>query len=49
VLLPLGTEEGVWHYCLGGVISQAQTSADFETIVAVHAHFINPDGMISRI
>jgi hypothetical protein len=49
VLLPLGTEEGVWHYCLGGVISQAQTSADFETIVAVRAHFINPDGTISRI
>jgi hypothetical protein len=49
VLLPLGTEEGVWHLCLGGVIKQAQTSPDFETIVAVRAHFINPDGTISRV
>ena len=49
VLLPLGTEEGVWHCCLGGVISQAQASADFEVVVAVRAHFINPDGTISRI
>lgn len=48
-LLPLGTEEGVWNYCIGGIISQAQTSIDFETVVAVRAHFINQDGMISRI
>jgi hypothetical protein len=49
LLVPLGTEEGVWHYCLGGVITQAQMSKDFEIVVAVRAHFINSDGTISRI
>jgi hypothetical protein len=49
LLVPLGTEEGVWHYCLGGVITQAQMSAAFEIVVAVRAHFINPDGTISPI
>lgn len=48
-LLPLGTEEGEWHLCLGGVISEARSSPDFETVVAVRAHFINSDGTISRI
>jgi hypothetical protein len=49
LLLPLGTEEGEWHFCLGGVISEARSGADFETVVAVRAHFINQDGSISRI
>jgi hypothetical protein len=49
LLLPLGTEEGEWHYCLGGVICEARSGVDFETVVAVRAHFINPDGSISRI
>ena len=49
LLLPLGTEEGEWHYCLGGVVCEARSGTDFETVVAVRAHFINPDGSISRI
>lgn len=49
LLLPLGNEDGEWRYCLGGVISEARSSNDFETIVAVRAHFINPDGSISRV
>jgi hypothetical protein len=49
LLLPLGTEEGQWHFCLGGVISEARSGTDFETVVAVRAHFINQDGTISRI
>lgn len=49
LLLPLGNEQGEWRYCLGGVISEARSGTDFETVVAVRAHFINPDGSISRI
>jgi hypothetical protein len=49
LLLPLGTEEGEWHFCLGGSICEAQSSTDFETVVAVRAHFINQDGSISPI
>lgn len=49
LLLPLGTEEGEWHFCLGGLISEARSGTDFETVVAVRAHFINQDGTISRI
>jgi hypothetical protein len=40
LLLPLGTEEGEWHFCLGGVICEAISGTDFETVVAVRAHFI---------
>jgi hypothetical protein len=40
LLLPLGTEEGEWHFCLGGLISEARSGTDFETVVAVRAHFI---------
>jgi hypothetical protein len=49
VMLPLGSDDGTWNFCLGGVISQAHASNNFETIVAVRAHFINHDGSISRL
>jgi hypothetical protein len=48
LLLPYGNEVGEWYYWLGGVISEARSGTDFETVVAVRAHFINPDGSISR-
>jgi hypothetical protein len=38
--------DGVWNFHLGGVISEARTSLDYETVVSVPAHFITPDGMI---
>jgi hypothetical protein len=37
------------RWWLGGVICEARSSTDFETVVAVRADFINPDGSISRI
>jgi hypothetical protein len=49
LLLPLGNDDGAWRFCLGGVISEARSGEDFETVVAVRAHFINPDGSISRV
>lgn len=49
LLLPLGNDQGEWRYCLGGVISEARSGDDFETVVAVRAHFINADGSISRL
>jgi hypothetical protein len=38
--------DGVWNLYLGGVISEAHTSHDYETIVSVPAHFITWDGAI---
>jgi hypothetical protein len=49
LLLPCHDRNGVWHLCLGGTISEAYTSAEFETVVSTRAHFINFDGSISRI
>jgi hypothetical protein len=49
ILLPLDEGEGIWHLFLGGTITQASTSPDYEAVVAVRAHFINPDGSISRV
>jgi hypothetical protein len=48
LLLLYGNEVGEWYYWLGGVIFEARSGTDFETVVAVRAHFINPDGSISR-
>lgn len=45
VLLPM-EEDGAWTFHLGGVISEAQASRDFETITATPAHFIAEDGRI---
>jgi hypothetical protein len=49
LLLPYGNEDGEWYYWLGGVIFEARSGTDFETVAAVRAHFINQDGTISRI
>jgi hypothetical protein len=49
LLLPYQDGNGVWDLFLGGTISEAQTSIDFGTVVSTRAHFINPDGSISRI
>lgn len=45
LLIPM-EDQGVWNFCLGGVISEAKTSRDYETVVSVPAHFIAPDGTI---
>jgi hypothetical protein len=49
ILLPLDDGNGVWHLFLGGTITQASSSPDLEAVVAIRAHFINPDGSISRV
>jgi hypothetical protein len=38
--------DGIWNLHLGGVISEAHTSLNYETVVSVPAHFIAPDGSI---
>lgn len=45
LLVPMDNE-GMWNLHLGGVISEAKTSKDYETVVSVPAHFIAPDGTI---
>lgn len=45
LLIPIDND-GVWDFYVGGVISEAQTSLDYETVVSVPAHFIAPDGTI---
>jgi len=49
VLLPADDNAGSWSLFLGGIISQAHTSFDYETVVAVRSDFINRDGSISPI
>ncbi|AZO44950.1 hypothetical protein EJ076_29535 [Mesorhizobium sp. M7D.F.Ca.US.005.01.1.1] len=39
---------GVWDWRLVGAISEAIMAEDFERITAVRAHFILPDGRLSR-
>jgi hypothetical protein len=41
-------QDGVWGWRLLGVISEAIMEQDFETITAVRAHFILPDGRLTR-
>jgi hypothetical protein len=45
LLMPMDTD-GIWDFYLGGVISEAHTSRDYETVVSVPAHFIALDGTI---
>lgn len=45
LLLPM-EREGEWNFQLGGVMSQAPASVDYQTVVAVPAHFITTDGKI---
>lgn len=45
LLIPM-EREGVWDWYLGGVISEARASEEYETVVSVPAHFIAPDGTI---
>jgi hypothetical protein len=45
LLIPMD-DDGVWNFYLGGVISEAHTSRDYETVVSVPAHFIAWDGTI---
>jgi hypothetical protein len=45
LLIPI-ENEGVWNLFLGGVISEAHSSHDYETVVSVPAHFIAWDGSI---
>jgi hypothetical protein len=40
--------DGAWGWRLVGVISEALSVPDFERITAVRAHFILPDGHLSR-
>jgi hypothetical protein len=47
LLLPM-EKDGVWHFCLGGVVSQAPDSRYYQTIVCVPAHFIAKDGRINN-
>jgi hypothetical protein len=49
VLLPLDNGQGVWDFYLAGIITQAHSSVDFETIISIRSHFINTDGTISSI
>jgi len=37
LLIPMDTD-GVWNFYLGGVIAEAHTSRDYETVVSVPAH-----------
>jgi hypothetical protein len=46
LLIPMDVD-GVWNFELGGIISEARTSVDYETVVSVPAHFIAPDGSIN--
>lgn len=39
--------DGLWNLYLAGVISEAKTSMDYETVVSVPAHFIAADGSIN--
>jgi hypothetical protein len=39
---------GIWGWRLVGVISEAIMEQDFETITAVRAHFILPNGRLGR-
>ncbi len=39
-------KDGVWSFQLAGVISEAKTSMDYETVVSTPAHFIALDGHI---
>jgi hypothetical protein len=41
-------KEGEWDWRLVGVISEGVMAQDFERITAVRAHFILPDGRLSR-
>lgn len=41
-------QDGVWGWRLVGVLSEAVAVQDFERITAVRAHFILPDGRLSR-
>jgi hypothetical protein len=41
-------KDGVWDWRLAGVISEAAMAQDFERITAVRAHFILPNGHLSR-
>jgi hypothetical protein len=41
-------EDGQWGWRLVGVISEAVSAPDFERVTAVRAHFILPDGRLSR-
>jgi hypothetical protein len=49
LLLPYGNDDGEWHFGLGGIIYEAHSTVEFEMVVAVRAHYINPDGSISRV
>jgi hypothetical protein len=40
--------DGVWGWRLFGVLSEAVAAGSFERVTAVRAHFILPDGRISR-
>ncbi len=41
-------KDGQWGWRLVGVISEAVSAHDFERVTAVRAHFILPDGRLSR-
>jgi hypothetical protein len=45
LITPMDTD-GVWNLHLAGVVSEAKTSKDYETVVSVPAHFIACDGTI---
>ncbi len=45
-LLMAMDDDGAWSFHLAGVISEAQTSINYETVVSTPAHFIAPDGSI---
>jgi hypothetical protein len=49
VLLPLDNGQGVWDFYLAGIITQAHSSVDYETVISIRSHFINLNGTISRI
>ena len=40
--------QGAWGWRLVGVISEAVSAPDFERVTAVRAHFILPDGKLTR-
>jgi hypothetical protein len=45
-LLTAMDEDGVWDFQLAGVVSEAKTSVDYETVVSIPAHFIGPNGEV---
>jgi hypothetical protein len=47
LLMPMEVD-GVWNLHLAGVISEARTSRDYETVVSIPAHFIAADGSINE-